>query len=214
MKISLDHRALAAPIIGIAVVVLAACSSTSSNSGASPGAATSSMSTMPVTSSSASTTASASSAHNDADVSFATDMIPHHQQAVEMAQLAASRASSTAVKDLAKKIEAAQKPEITTMSAWLTTWGKPVPSLMGGMDMSGNGTMMSAADMMQLTHSKGAEFDRMFLTMMITHHKGAVAMAAKETAAGENADALALAKAIRTSQTAEVSTMQKLLTQG
>jgi len=60
---------------------------------------------------------------NDADVAFAQQMIPHHQQAVEMAQLAETRAESPEVKDLAADIEAAQDPEIETMTGWLDSWG-------------------------------------------------------------------------------------------
>ena len=198
------QRALAIPIIGVAALALTACASkTSTAAPASPAASSSS--------SAANTT---TSAHNEADVTFATDMIPHHEQAVDMAKLAASRASSAAVKDLATKIEAAQQPEITMMSGWLTGWGKPVPSPMGGMDMGGSTGMMSAADMTKLTNSTGTAYDKMFLTMMIAHHQGALAMAATETSTGKNADALTLAKNITLSQTAEISTMQALLTHG
>ncbi len=67
-----------------------------------------------------STAASASTAtFNDADVTFAQSMIMHHQQAIEMASMAESRAASTEVKDLAGKIKAAQQPEIDTMNDWL-----------------------------------------------------------------------------------------------
>lgn len=75
---------------------------------------------------------------NDADVAFATDMIPHRRHAVEMAELAETRAESPEVKDLAMQIMSAQDPEIETMSGWLTAWGKPVPADDGGMDMSGS----------------------------------------------------------------------------
>ena len=65
--------------------------------------------------------------HNEADVTFALDMIPHHQQAIEMADLAESRAESQEVKDLATDIEAAQGPEIETLTGWLESWGEDVP---------------------------------------------------------------------------------------
>src|SRR5690242_7335349 len=70
---------------------------------------------------------------NDADVTFAQSMIPHHQQAVQMAELADSRAASTEVKTLAAKIKAAQQPEIDTMTGWLTAWDQP--TAMPGMSM-------------------------------------------------------------------------------
>jgi uncharacterized protein (DUF305 family) len=147
-----------------------------------------------------------------ADVAFASDMIPHHQQAVEMAELAETRASSADVKSLAAQIKAAQGPEITTMSGWLKSWGKPVPAEMSGMDMSGSMPgMMSNKDMTTLEGSSGADFDRMFLTMMIQHHEGAIEMAKTEQSSGKSAEAIALAKKIESAQTAEIATMQKML---
>ncbi|MGI5490228.1 DUF305 domain-containing protein [Microtetraspora malaysiensis] len=108
-------------------------------------------------------------AFNDADVMFAQMMIPHHKQAVEMADLAATRATDQEIKDLAAKIKAAQDPEIATMTGWLTAWGKPVTSSAG---MAGHGMpgMMSEDDMAKLKAAKGAEFNRMFAEMMIAHH--------------------------------------------
>jgi uncharacterized protein (DUF305 family) len=87
---------------------------------------------------------------NDADATFAQQMIPHHQQAVTMAELAGTRATDPEVKRLAAQIKAAQGPEITTMTGWLSAWGKPAPtdSLDHGMNMSGGsmpGMMSSAA---------------------------------------------------------------------
>lgn len=153
----------------------------------------------------------ATGAHNDADVAFATGMIPHHAQAVTMAEMAASKATNAEVKTLAATIKAAQAPEITQMSGWLTGWGQPVPdttTAMGGMDM-GDG-MMTDAEMSQLGKATGSAFDRMWLQMMIKHHQGAVAMATTELKSGSNADAKKLAQAIITSQQAEITQMQKL----
>lgn len=156
--------------------------------------------------------------HNDADVTFAQQMIPHHQQAIEMAELAETRAESQAVKDLAADIEAAQDPEIETMTGWLESWGEDVPAdSMSGMDHADMSTddmpgMMSEDDMADLEAPPGAEFDQMFLTMMIEHHEGAIEMARTEQADGEYADAIELAEAIETAQTEEIQTMQGLLT--
>lgn len=158
-------------------------------------------------------TASAGS-FNDADVSFAQAMIPHHRQAVEMAKLAQKQASAPEVKQLADKIEGAQGPEIDTMSLWLTSWGKKVPSdSMSGMGHSGGGMpgMMSGADMKNLGAATGPEFDRMFLTMMMSHHSGAIEMAKTEQKDGKNSDAVALAKKIEADQSAEIADMKKLL---
>lgn len=161
--------------------------------------------------------ADTSEAHNDADVEFAQQMIPHHEQAVEMAQLAETRADSPEVKDLAADIEAAQDPEIQTMTGWLQSWGEDVPEeSMSGMDaddmsaddMSG---MMSEEEMSGLEGASGAGFDRRFLTMMIEHHEQAVEMAKTEQADGEYQPAIELAEDIESAQTAEVATMRELL---
>lgn len=157
---------------------------------------------------------SSSSEFNDADVTFAQSMIPHHEQAVEMAEIAASNALSPEVKELAENIEAAQGPEIDTMTGWLESWGQDGPSdSMGGMDhdMGSMPGMMSDDDMMGLDAATGAGFDRMFLIMMIEHHEGAIEMARTEQADGENPDAVSLAKKIEDAQTTEIAQMQDLL---
>lgn len=155
--------------------------------------------------------------HNDADVTFAQQMIPHHQQAIEMAELAETRAESQQVKDLAADIEAAQDPEIEAMTGWLESWGEDVPDdSMAGMDHGDMSTddmpgMMSADDMAAMEAASGAEFDQMFLTMMIDHHEGAIEMARTEQAEGEYADAVKLAEGIESAQAEEIRTMQGLL---
>jgi uncharacterized protein (DUF305 family) len=176
---------------------------------------------------SSSGSSSSSSEFNDADVTFAQSMIPHHQQAVQMSEIARMHASTTQVKQLADNIEAAQGPEIDTMTGWLKAWGEDVPSDsdsdmggMGGMDGSDHSMggepggvpgMMSDADMKALDAATGAEFDRMFLTMMIDHHAGAIAMAKTEQADGTNPDAIALAKKIQAAQAAEIAQMKDML---
>ena len=163
-------------------------------------------------------TSTASNAEfNDADVSFATEMIPHHQQAVEMAELAADRAQSPEVRQLAQDIEAAQGPEIETMTQWLEDWGQETPSGsmdhgdMGHGDSQGMPGMMDENEMMQLEQSDGSALDQMFLQMMVEHHEGAIAMARTEQANGENPDAVALAEQIETDQEAEIDEMKQLL---
>jgi uncharacterized protein (DUF305 family) len=163
-------------------------------------------------------TTAAAATFNDADVTFAQSMIPHHKQAVEMASMADSRASDAQVKELASKIKAAQQPEIDTMNEWLTAWDKPaaMPSMstdsdMSGMDHGSMSGMMSDADMNMLMNAKGAAFDKQFLTMMISHHRGAIEMATQETAEGSNPDAKALAQKINTDQQAEITTIKAIL---
>jgi uncharacterized protein (DUF305 family) len=158
--------------------------------------------------------ASGSSAtFNDADVSFAQNMIVHHQQAVEMADLAATRAAKADLKSLAAQIKAAQQPEIDKMTGWLTAWGKPVVPAAGhgGHSMPG---MMSAQDMDKLRAANGADFDRQFAQMMIDHHNGAIEMARDVQTTGANPDVKKLAADIEKTQQAEVLTLRKLLGQG
>ncbi len=149
---------------------------------------------------------------NQADVEFAQGMIPHHQQAVEMASLAKERASAPEVKQLATDIEGAQQPEIDTMTQWLESWGEEVPDSGmehgGGHEMPG---MMTEDQMTQLEQAKGGAFDRMFLEMMIEHHEGAIEMAKTEQAEGENSDAIKLAEGIEKAQTQEITLMKDLL---
>ncbi|WP_446218091.1 DUF305 domain-containing protein [Micromonospora sp. IBHARD004] len=153
----------------------------------------------------------------DADVMFARMMIPHHEQAVRMAELADSRATDPEVKKLAGQIKAAQAPEIATMTGWLAAWGVPAPSAsaghgtsMPGMDHGMPG-MISEADLAKLAAASGVDFDRQFLTMMIAHHEGAVTMAQEEIASGANPEAKALAQRIVTAQRGEIDTMNKIL---
>lgn len=150
--------------------------------------------------------------NNADDVTFAQGMVPHHQQALDMAKLVPSRSTNAKVLDLAKRVEGAQDPEIQKMNAWLKAWG--APTSMPGMDhgsMPGMSGMMSAEDMKMLEQSKGAAFDKMWLDMMIKHHEGAVAMAKTELQKGSNADAKKLAQDIIDAQQKEITEMQDLL---
>ncbi|MCA2222500.1 DUF305 domain-containing protein [Nonomuraea aurantiaca] len=193
---------------GAALILLTACGGTDSASTGGPD-----MSTMSSSAPAATPTSTQSGAgFNDADVMFAQMMIPHHQQAVEMADLAETRASDKEVKELAAKIKAAQDPEIQTMRGWLAEWGKPLPT--GGMDQ-GMGHdmpgMMSEADMKKLEDAKGAAFDRQFAELMIAHHNGAITMARTEQSQGSNPEAKELAKTIENAQQTEVAQMKKML---
>jgi uncharacterized protein (DUF305 family) len=149
---------------------------------------------------------------NGQDVTFSSDMIDHHRQAVAMAQLAPKRTTTKAVLALAKAIDAAQGPEITMMGGWLTGWGKPIPEDMGGMDMGGSMPgMMSMADMDKLAAAKGAAFDKQFLTLMIAHHAGAITMAKTQIAKGSSPQVVAMAKKVVADQSAEITKMRALL---
>ena len=156
--------------------------------------------------------------HDDHDVVFAQQMVVHHEGAIEMAEAAATRASSQEVRDLAATIASAQQPEIDRMTSWLTAWGEPVEagsstegvehSSMGHSSMPGT---MTEEQMSQLSSATGADFDRLFLRMMIEHHTGAVQMAETEQQQGVNPQARELAGSIATSQDAEIDRMEQLL---
>ncbi|MER5265229.1 DUF305 domain-containing protein [Actinosynnema sp. NPDC002837] len=156
-----------------------------------------------------------SGGHNEADVTFAQGMIPHHQGAIEMAKLVHGRTTTPEVLDLASRIEKAQDPEIKTMTGWLTGWGAQVHTTgMPGMDHGSDQPGMGAAEMEALAQARDTEFDRMFLGMMIRHHQGAIEMANVELRHGANAEAKALAQRIVDAQQAEITEMQGLLPPG
>lgn len=158
--------------------------------------------------------------HSDADVEFASMMIPHHEQAVDMAGMVEDGEAGQEVRGLAGRIEKAQAPEIERMSAMLSAWGEPVPTgdahdMHGG--HGGHGTddpmpgMMSEAEMARLGTLRGEKFDRAWLTMMIEHHEGAVTMARAELKDGENPQARELAQQILDAQEQEIDEMRGLL---
>lgn len=210
------RRALAAGTLLTAAATLAACggddsASSSAGSGNSP---------------TSSTSAAAEEEFNEADVTFASQMIVHHASAVHMAKMVDDKEVSPETAKLADDIEAAQAPEIEQMTTWLEAWGEPVPDVsdmmsdMGGMDMGEMDMgdmdmpgMMSEDEMSALADAKGAEFETMWLEMMVEHHLGAVEMAQTEQTDGQYQPAIDLAEQIETSQTAEIEQMQTMLDQ-
>ncbi|CAN5120605.1 DUF305 domain-containing protein [soil metagenome] len=208
------RTALAAALLATATA--SACGSTSDDATETPAAVR---------------TASDGSSFNQADIDFATQMIPHHAQAVQMVVMAQGRELDPPVAALMEQIRAAQVPEIETMSDWLDAWGEPVPAtsldhanagedmddLSSGMDDADMGDMgdmpgmMSGDQMAALEDSSDAGFQSMWLEMMVSHHEGAIEMARVEIEDGANADAIALAKAIIESQSAEIDSMDSML---
>jgi uncharacterized protein (DUF305 family) len=156
--------------------------------------------------------------HNQADVTFAQDMIPHHTQAIVMSTMAKNHAKDRKLRQLAADIRNAQQPEIEQMSEWLNAWGETVPaagrdpddmgSMMDDGHMSG---MMTGGQMMDLDRARGSRFDGMWLTMMIEHHEGAIDMAEVEQRRGSSIDAIELARSIASTQTAEIALMKSML---
>lgn len=183
----------------LGALTLAGCSDSGSGTSATPGAGASSAASPSVTS---------TATFNDADVMFAQMMIPHHQQAVQMSDmLLAKQGVDADVASLARQIKAEQQPEITTMQGWLSAWGRPAS---GGMDMGGGGGM-SPSQMDALDKADGPTGQKLYLQGMVKHHQGAIAMAQDEVAAGQDPDAVALARSIVSSQQAEITTMNGML---
>ncbi|MFC8799678.1 DUF305 domain-containing protein [Promicromonospora sp. NPDC057138] len=148
--------------------------------------------------------------HNDADAMFAQMMIPHHEQAVEMADaVLAKDGTNPEVTALATQIKEAQAPEIEQLGQWLDGWGAERASDDGHAGMSGG--MMSEDDMQALGGAVPPESDRLFLEQMVAHHEGAVEMAEEEIESGSDPDAVEMAQTIVDTQTAEIETMQNLL---
>ena len=171
------------------------------------------MSQMPRSSASgASPTSSAAAQFNAADVMFVQEMLPHHQQAVEMSDMLLKKSGVSAeTSALAQQIKAAQGPEITTMQGWLKAWGKSADGGMGGMGHGMGGGMATEAEMQKFDQADAKTGEKMFLEMMTAHHQGAIAMVQVEVKNGKNPDAIAMAKNIASSQQAEIDTMKNLL---
>jgi uncharacterized protein (DUF305 family) len=149
---------------------------------------------------------------NADDVAFATNMIPHHQQAVDLSALAPERSTDPELLELATRISAAQQPEIETLKVFLVQWKENTDTGSGhgghGGTMQG---MVDEATMTRLESLSGAEFDTLWLESMISHHQGAIEMAKAEIANGENVDAKRLAQTIIDTQQAEIGQMKQML---
>ena len=139
------------------------------------------------------------------DLMFAQMMIPHHEQAIQMAEWAKTRAEDPKVKALAEKILSEQAPEIATMSSWLKEAGQALED--HSMHMAG---MLSEEELEKLKALSGKAFDKYFLESMIKHHEGAVVMA-QDALNTSNVIVKTLLENIIQTQNLEISEMQKLL---
>ena len=151
--------------------------------------------------------------YNADDVAFATNMIPHHQQAIDLSALVPERSTNPELTKLASDIAAAQGPEIETMKVFLVQWNEN-PDTNTGSGHGGHGAMQGMVDeptMARLASLNGAEFDTLWLQSMIGHHEGAIEMAKAEVANGENVDAKGMANDIITTQQAEIGQMKQML---
>jgi len=148
---------------------------------------------------------------NDDDVMFSQMMIPHHEQAIEMSDIALDPTvgASDVVKGLATQIKGAQDPEISQMKKWLADWGKSMD--MGSHDMSMMEGMLSADGLANLGSLRNTEFDTAWINGMIGHHEGAIKMATIVIAKGSNSQVRLLAEAVISGQQKEIDTMKALL---
>lgn len=143
------------------------------------------------------------------DIMFAQMMIPHHEQAVELSELALEVSTSAEIRDLAERIRDGQAPEIGIMQGWLDSAG--VGSMMEGHSMEGHGMsgMVSEKDFETLRSLESPEFDQLFLELMIAHHEGALDMVSM-ISESKNSDVSSLAQAIVEVQTSEIEEMRDL----
>ena len=158
-----------------------------------------------------------------ADVDFMSHMIGHHAQAIVMADWAPTHGASPSVRTLAARIINAQQDEIATMQRWLQDRRQPVPEAGAtGMKMRMNGAhhmmlmpgMLTQDQMRQLDQAKGSEFDRLFLTFMIQHHRGAVTMVQDlfgTYGAAQDETVFKFANDVNVDQSTEIARMQTML---
>jgi len=161
--------------------------------------------------------------YTEADVAFLVRMVPHHEQALAMAELAPDRASDERVRGLASRIADVQRAEIDVYTRWLSDHGlgpdgRPDERAAGehgedhgDHDTSGMPGMATEADLSGLGAARGTDFDRLWLTLMIAHHQGALDMAAERERSGVNTGVDELAADVAVTQLDEISTMQAVL---
>ena len=152
----------------------------------------------------------------DGDIAFAQNMIPHHEQALEMSALALATKASPEVTALAKEIQAAQDPEIVLMRKWLRDWDAEELPHSGGPGDESDGHehemagMATGEQLLALSEARGAEFDALWLELMVAHHEGAIEMAEQVIETTDDLEVQALAEAIIAGQAAEIDRMRTL----
>jgi uncharacterized protein (DUF305 family) len=152
--------------------------------------------------------------YTPADVRFMSDMIGHHAQALTMAALAPRNGASPEVRRLAERISAGQQDEIATMQRWLRQRGKPVPDAQHAMHGHLMPGMLTEEQMQELEQARGPEFDRLFLTDMIQHHRGAVQMVKQlygTPGAAQDETVFKFADDVGVDQTTEIARMERML---
>jgi uncharacterized protein (DUF305 family) len=153
----------------------------------------------------------AASDHNDADTAFSVQMIPHHGQTIQIADLVPDRASDDFVRQLAEHVKSEEQADIDLMSGWLRSWNVPVPqSAHEGHDMPGMAGMLTSGDIEALRVARGADFDRKWLSTLANHLRSGVAMAQNvQNAGGAHQGTRQLAQKIITVQQQEIEEITK-----
>lgn len=160
--------------------------------------------------------------HTEADVEFMSGMIGHHAQAIAMARLAPTHGAGAALRTLAGRIINAQQGEIRIMQQWLRDRNLAVPEVSpdGHVMMQGMAHdhlmpgMLTDEQMRQLDAARGTDFDRLFVSLMIQHHEGAIAMVREllgSYGAGRDDTVFKLASDINVDQETEIRRMQQML---
>jgi uncharacterized protein (DUF305 family) len=149
------------------------------------------------------TSSTSNSEFSSDDIAFAEQMVPHHEQAIEMSEIALLNSTNPNVLKLAQEIKDAQSPEIELMKGWTGVDS----SMHAGHMMDG---MLSGDEITALRETQGKDFDRLFLQGMIKHHEGAIEMA-QAVVGSMNKSVAVLADSIIKAQELEISTMNELL---
>ncbi|MFF3331687.1 DUF305 domain-containing protein [Streptomyces sp. NPDC002888] len=147
---------------------------------------------------------------NAADLAYARRMIEHHTQALEMTELVPDHAESQSVRRLASRIAAAQGPEIEVMKSWLKTNGAKADATSGGHEHAAMPGMATQAQLEKLRAARGKAFDQLFLTLMISHHEGAITMAVDVKTDGNNIRIEEMADDVVAEQTSEITRMRAM----
>jgi CubicO group peptidase (beta-lactamase class C family) len=158
------------------------------------------------------------SRYTEADVAFMRGMIPHHAQALEMTALATDRAASQGVRAMALRMQISQRDEIALIEQWLRPrGGSGAEAHAGDHSMPRMPGMLSAEQMRMLSGTRGPQFDRLFLELMIHHHEGAITMVEDlfaSSGAGQVSEVFQFASEVESDQRMEIDRMQQLLAGG
>ncbi|HEX9832190.1 MAG TPA: DUF305 domain-containing protein [Mycobacterium sp.] len=154
---------------------------------------------------------------NADDLAFVTNMIPHHEQAIELAAMAPERSTDSELIALAGQISAAQQPEINALRVFLVQWNENPQDNASHGGSQGHGSMQGMVDdatLARLGSLTGTDFDTLWLQSMISHHRGAIEMAKAEVANGQNVDVKRMAQTMIDTQQAEITQMNQMLEGG